>query len=215
MILPKLQPWQSTTLLLTAALLLGIVMVLLSRPSVQAARLDFDRRNLHQFFADLGYDNDVVLDTVLLSARNAQPGLINQDLLGLRRDRLAYIARRGDEVLAVAVPATAEDGFNGFVDLLVAVDMFGRISAARVIRDLEGDELYGVVDVIESRWMREFTGNTLRDIRRISWQKIGADQEYDQFVGASITPKSVADKIYDALIFFQSNRIALMAAAGG
>jgi hypothetical protein len=35
-----------------------------------------------------------------------------------------------------------------------------------------------------------------------SWQTIFADNEYDLFVGASITPKTVSDRIYDALVFF-------------
>lgn len=139
--------------------------------------------------------------------------MINIHLLGLQRDRFAYLARREGEVVAIAVPATAtaEDGFNGSIDLSIAVDMFGRISAARVIEDIETHSLYGIVDVIESSWMKQFTGNAMRDIRRISWQTIKAENEYDQFVGASITPKAVADRIYNEMIFFQSNRIALMA----
>lgn len=113
--------------------------------------------------------------------------------------------------MAIAIPATAEDGFNGTIDLLVVIDMFGRISAARVIEDIDLHSLYGVIDVIESTWMQHLAGNAMRDIRRISWQRIEADNEYDQFVGASITPKAVADRIYNAMVFFQSNRIALMA----
>ena len=74
--------------------------------------------------------------------------------------------------------------------------------------------LYGVIDVIESSWMQGFTGISMRDVRRVSWQKITPENEYDQFVGASITPKAVADRIYNVLVFFQSNRIALMAGDG-
>lgn len=114
-------------------------------------------------------------------------------------------------MIAIAVPATADDGFNGTIDLLVAIDMFGRISAARVIEDINTRSLYGVVDVIDSAWMKLFSGKAMRDIRGMTWQPIRAENEYDQFVGASITPKAVADRIYNAMVFFQSNRIALMA----
>ena len=88
--------------------------------------------------------------------------------------------------------------------------MYGRISAALVIEDINSNQLNGVVDVIGSKWMDEFAGNSMRDILRLSWQAITADNEYDQFVGASITPKSVSNQIYDALVFYQSNRIELM-----
>lgn len=175
-----------------------------------AARQEFDRHNLYQFFEQESFDNDVVLDTYLLPASGQHERLSNLQLLNLKRDRFAYIARKNGKAIAIAVPATAEDGFNGTIDLLVSVDMYGRIGAARVVQDISSNQLYGVVDVIESSWMKEFTGNSMRDILRLGWQTISAENEYDQFVGASVTPKSVANQIYDALVFFQSNRIELM-----
>lgn len=203
-----------------ALILAGIVLSLLVALSVfnwlvadqiEASKREFDRVNLDQFFRSVGYDNDVALDTYLMPAHDSHPHLINTELLGLARDRNAYLARQAGEVVAIAVPATADDGFNGTIDLLVAIDMFGRITAARVIEDIDTDACIGVVDVIDSKWMQLFTGNAMRDIRRLSWQTITAENEYDQFVGASITPKAVADRIYNAMVFFQSNRIALMA----
>ncbi|PCH59592.1 MAG: hypothetical protein COC19_06885 [SAR86 cluster bacterium] len=183
----------------------------LTQQAGQGAKLDYDRVNLQELFQSESYDNDVIFDTFYLSATQDDPRFRDQHLLGLRRDRLAYIAKAGSEVVAIAVPATADDGFNGTVDLLVAVNMVGRITAARVLKDQVGDELYGVVEIIESQWMLSFSGNSLKDIQRLSWQTITAKNEYDQFVGASLTPRSVADRIYDSVVFIQSNRIALMA----
>ncbi|MBL4581602.1 MAG: hypothetical protein JKY29_07270 [Gammaproteobacteria bacterium] len=191
-------------------LVLLVVLKLVASDGLLEARKEFDRRNLYQFFEAVSFDNDLVLDTYLLSASAGIEKLSNLHLLNLDRDRLAYIARKDGQAVAVAVPAIADDGFNGKIDLLIAVDMFGRISAARVIEDINSDQIYGVVDVINSKWMREFTGNSMRDILRLSWQTITPENEYDQFVGASITPKSVANQIYDALVFYQSNRIELM-----
>ncbi|MDA1370114.1 MAG: FMN-binding protein [Proteobacteria bacterium] len=195
---------------------LGLVVVLglvgyLSEEVLLKSRQDFDRQNLTLLFEPGSFDNDPLLDSVLIPASGAHASLVNVHLLGLNRDRLAYIARQGTQVTAIAVPATADDGFNGTVELLVAVDMFGRIRAARVIDDLETDTLYGVVAVIQSKWMEEFTNSSMRDILGISWKVITPQNEYDQFVGASITPKTVSNRIYDALVFFQSNRIVLMA----
>lgn len=195
--------------LVVIAVALGLLGLSASE-GIREARQDFDRRNLYQFFEAGSFDNDLVLDTYLLSATKMDERLSNLHLLNLDRDRLAYIARKDGEAVAIAVPATAEDGFNGKIELLIAVDMFGRISAARVIEDIKSAEVYGIVDVVNSKWMNEFTGNSMRDILRLSWQPITAENEYDQFVGASITPKSVSNQIYDALVFYQSNRIELM-----
>jgi electron transport complex protein RnfG len=187
---------------------------LLTGAGLLEARQEFDRRNLYQFFEAGSFDNDLVLDSYLLPAVAEHEKLSNLHLLNLDRDRLAYIARKEGKAVAVAVPASAEDGFNGKIDLLIAVDMFGRISAARVIEDIDAEQLFGVVDVIDSKWMNGFAGNSMRDILRLSWQPITAENEYDQFVGASITPKSVANQVYDALVFYQSNRIELIRGVG-
>lgn len=199
---------------LTAVILalLGLVVLVywFNDAALEASRQNFDRMNLHEFFVSLDYNNDVLVDTFLIPARGKHGRLVNLELLGLQRDRFAYLAKRDEEVIAVAVPATADDGFNGTIDLLVATDMFGRINAARVIQDIDTQSLYGVVGVIESTWMEGFTGKAMRDVRRASWQTISAGREYDQFVGASITPKAVAERIYNAMVFFQSNRIELM-----
>ena len=187
---------------------------LLTGAGLLEARQEFDRRNLYQFFEAGSFDNDLVLNSYLLPGVAEHEKLSNLHLLNLDRDRLAYIARKEGKAVAVAVPASAEDGFNGKIDLLIAVDMFGRISAARVIEDIDAEQLFGVVDVIDSKWMNGFAGNSMRDILRLSWQPITAENEYDQFVGASITPKSVANQIYDALVFYQSNRIELIRGVG-
>ena len=169
----------------------------------------FDKQNLAQFFTQLDNPENLTIESFPIKG-GGDSSLVNTELLGLRQERLAYLAKSRGEVVAIVAPATADDGFNGYVDLLVAVDMTGRILAARVIRDLSTFQLKGTVDVIESQWMKGFDGNAMRDIRRISWQTIGPDNEYDQFVGASITPISVSDRLYDTLVFVQSNRIALM-----
>ena len=56
----------------------------------------------------------------------------------------------------------------------------------------------------------EFSGSGMRDIQKIAWQTADTEGEYDQFVGASITPRAVANRVYDVLVFFQSNRILLL-----
>lgn len=196
--------------IIACALVLAVVFHL-SGAAVTNAKIDYDRLNLFKVLTPDLYNNDLLVDTYLLRAGAAQDDLVNVSALGLRRDRLAYIARQDEEVVAIIVPATVADGFNGFVDLLIAVNMEGRILNASVIEDVDVPEIYGVVEVIDSRWMENFSGNTMRDMRRLSWSTIKAvPGEYDQFVGASLTPKAVANRVYDALVFFQSNRIELM-----
>ncbi|NKB31862.1 MAG: hypothetical protein GKR91_02050 [Pseudomonadales bacterium] len=192
------------------AIVVLLLFTILSNGAVVASRQKFDQQNLLQFFTASDTNRELSFHSYSISNSGTENDLINTHLLGLIRDRVAYIAVENEEVIAVALPAIAEDGFNGTVDLLVSIDMFGRIGAARVLEDLESNEDFGVIDVIQSQWMRGFSGSSMRDIQRLSWQTIEDVNEYDQFVGASITPRAVADRIYDVLVFFQTNRIAFI-----
>ncbi|TFH72357.1 FMN-binding protein [Gammaproteobacteria bacterium LSUCC0112] len=178
--------------------------------SLQAARIEYDRNSLISMLGNDLIDNDPVADALLIRAEAGSQNLVSPEWLGLRRDRLAYVGKQGDEVVLIAVPFTVDDGFNDSLDLLVAFDMRGEIVAARVVAEPLQPGLMGGLTFLESRWMREFSGMASRDLKRPSWQGIAADDGVDQFVGASITPKAVAAGMYDALLFFQSNRMMLV-----
>lgn len=198
----------------SCAVLLAVVLIasVLSQPQISLNQKLLDRVALSELLPNGSYDNDPLEDMIVLPRTAENELWVNLELLGLRRERLAYIAKFQGEVKVVVLPATAEDGFNGYVDLLVAIDMFGRLQAVRVIEESKSSASYGTLEIIQSTWIKLFAGNTFRDIRRLSWQSISADNEYDLFVGASVTPKTVSAKIYDTLIFFQSNRIAFIEA---
>ncbi|MDT8428178.1 MAG: hypothetical protein RQ757_05355 [Pseudomonadales bacterium] len=210
-----MRPIPTIILGLCVLILLSLSLDRVTAESRLLARQQFDRTNLFRILSPDTYQNDLLVDTFLLSPSQGSQGeeslFINQHLLGLQRDRLAYQGKRQGRVEAVILPVTIDDGFNGTIDLLLGIDSFGYIEAARVIADAQDNKLFGNVEVIDSRWLASFSGSTMRDLRRPAWQAIPYDDGYDQFVGASITPKAVAAGMYDALVFFQSNRIQLMA----
>jgi RnfABCDGE-type electron transport complex G subunit len=203
-------------LLVSSSILVLIAALAWSTPAqIESNKKQLDLAALSTLIDPSEYDNNLLDDVIELSPRHSSADFVKLELLGLQRERLAYIATLEDEVVYVIVPATAEDGFNGLVDLLVAMDMFGRIKAVRVVRTENAESLYGGLSIIPSQWITLFANNTFRDIQRLSSTKIPADKEYDLFVGASVTPKTVSAKIYDTLIFFQSNRIAFINKAEG
>jgi len=195
---------------ITVLLLISIWPAQYFASALQTSKVNYDRNSLISMLGNDLIDNDPVADALLIRAEHGTQNLVSPEWLGLRRDRLAYVGKQGDEVVLVALPFTVDDGFNGTLDLLVAFDMRGEIVAARVLAEPLQTELVGGLKIVESRWMREFSGMGSRDLRRPSWQGIAADDGVDQFVGASITPKAVAAGMYNALLFFQSNRMLLV-----
>jgi len=195
---------------ITVLLLISIWPAQYFASALQVSRINYDRNSLISMLGNDLIDNDPVADALLIRAEPGTQNLVSPEWLGLHRDRLAYVGKQGDDVVLVALPFTVDDGFNGTLDLLVAFDMRGEIVAARVLAEPLQAELMGGLKIVESRWMREFSGMSSRDLRRPSWQGIAADDGVDQFVGASITPKAVAAGMYNALLFFQSNRMLLV-----
>ena len=82
--------------------------------------------------------------------------------------RLAYTIKRNNKFITIVLPATIEDGFNVYVDLLVAIDMHGKIATAIFIREIDGHVLFRVAEVIKSQKVEEFSHITIRGIQRIN-----------------------------------------------
>ena len=153
----------------------------------------------------------MLLDNVLLPAAVEDSEWVGLDLLNLQRDRLAYRATRNVEkplrLLFRLPPMTVLTAQSICLSQLICM---AESNLRWSLKMYSAMTLMDSLEVIQSQWMTNFTRQSMRDILRLSWSKIESRGEYDQFVGASVTPKSVSNKIYDALVFIQSNRIALM-----
>jgi Na+-translocating ferredoxin:NAD+ oxidoreductase RnfG subunit len=117
------------SLALVIFLIIGLIVVAsrTSQSQILQNRKGLDRNALAHVLPVNNYDNDLLADAVRLSGDVTKGEWVRLDLLGLRHDRLAYLTKSKGELTMVIIPATAQDGLNGEVDLLVAIDMFGRI----------------------------------------------------------------------------------------
>lgn len=136
------------------------------------------------------YDNDLVNDTKVLPA-NKQ--------LGLKKPALIYRARRQGEIVAVAFPLTAPDGYNGPINLLLAVDRTGRIMGVRVVSHLETPGLGDRIERRRSNWVEQFRGKSMEDPPSERWKVKKDGGIFDQFSGATITPRIIVKAIHRAL----------------
>lgn len=122
-----------------------------------------------------------------------------------------YLARDADgKLLALAWEVTAPDGYSGAIHILMGVRPGGAIHAVRVT---EHQETPGLGDGIvrNKPWIDFFSGRTLSNTH---WavKKDGGD--FDQFTGATITPRAVVKAVKKGLEFFEANRQLLMKRAG-
>ena len=133
--------------------------------------------------------------------------------LGLKRARNIYIARRQGNTVAVILPLTAPDGYSGAIDLIVGINRDGSVAGARTLSHRETPGLGDKIDLKKSDWILGFNGKSLTNPSAALW-KVKKDQGvFDQFTGATITPRAVTAAIKRALEYYSANRDQLLAPA--
>ncbi|MEN8712944.1 MAG: electron transport complex subunit RsxG [Arenicellales bacterium] len=142
------------------------------------------------------HDNDMVNDSKILAANKE---------LGLKKDALLYRARNEGKIFAVAFPVTAPDGYNGPINLLLAIDREGKILGARVVSHKETPGLGDRIESRRSNWSDGFQGTSLENPTDEQWKVKKDGGVFDQFTGATITPRKIVKAIHSALMFVDSN----------
>lgn len=184
----------------------GLVAVVheLAQPRIEAVQRAQRVAQLTAVMGGIAYDNDPLSDVV--SVRDPE-------LLGSGEPLAVHRVRRGGETVAVLVNAVAPDGYAGPIRLLVAVDAQGRLLGVRV---LEHHETPGLGDGIEERrssWIHGFDGRSLGDPPAARWQVRRDGGDFDQFTGATITPRAIVRSVRDALEYVARHHQELFASA--
>lgn len=150
------------------------------------------------------HDNELVDDIIMTD---------DDTYLRLRDSQSIHIARRGNEVVAFIIPTRAPDGYGGAIDSIVGVNLDGSVAGVRVIRHQETPGLGDKVELSRSQWVLDFNGKSLNDPARENWGVRKDGGIFDQFTGATITPRAVVGSVYNVLLYFKENREALLQAA--
>ena len=133
--------------------------------------------------------------------------------LGLKTDKNIYLAKRENQVVAAIIPVTAADGYSGAIDLIVGVNANGSVAGVRVLAHKETPGLGDKVDLKKSDWVLGFNGKTLNNPERSGWAVKKDKGVFDQFTGATITPRAVVAATLRALQYAKANRKTLFAGA--
>ena len=142
-----------------------------------------EARQLLEIFPPETHDNDIVDDGFELVA--------DTPLLGIREARQGYRVRRDDRVIGVILPATARDGYSGDIRALVGVRDDGTVAGVRVVAHRETPGLGDKVDLRKSDWILGFDNRSLSQPHLSGWNVEKDGGVFDQFTGATVTPRAV------------------------
>lgn len=148
------------------------------------------------------FDNDLL---------NSAKPLSDLQALGLREGEDYYRAIKGDTTQAVILPVVAAEGYTGPIRLIVGIDQHGTVLGTRVIEHKETPGLGDKVEVRKSDWVHGFIGRSLFNPADKGWKVKKDGGEFDQFTGATITPRAVVSAVHQALTYFEEHKLALLA----
>jgi len=132
--------------------------------------------------------------------------------LDLPDQRRIYLARQGGKTVAAIIPVVAPDGYAGDIELIVGVNADGTIAGVRALSHKETPGLGDKVDIRKSDWVRSFNGRSLGNPDLAGWAVKKDKGVFDQFTGATITPRAVVAATLRALQYAQANASTLFGA---
>lgn len=191
-------PWYQGALLggfcLVAALALATGERLTAPAIAEAARADL-AASLDQVVPAALRENDMTADTVTVTGE-AGPVVV-------------YRARKGGEVTAVAYRVVGQ-GYGGDIALVMGVDRMGEILGVRVVQHAETPGLGDKIDARKSGWITAFTGRSRANTPDSRWAVKKDGGAFDQFSGATITPRAVVKSVREGLELFHANRARML-----
>lgn len=169
----------------------------------QAARAEASA--LFEIFPESGHDNDLLRDTVQLPA---------SERLATQGPVQVWVARDQGKPIGFIMPVIAPEGYSGDIHLLVGLDLEGKVIGVRVTRHKETPGLGDRIETKKSDWVMEFNGRSLNNTPPPQWKVKKNGGVFDQFTGATITPRAVVKSVQSALVYFRQNRREILSRLG-
>ena len=149
------------------------------------------------------YDNDLRDDRIRFRDDEHFPG---------GQTVTAYRARQDGQPVAVILRFAAPDGYNGPIGLLAGIDTDGRLTGVRVTSHRETPGLGDPIEIDKGDWIQGFRGKSLGSPPPSGWAVRRDGGEFDQFTGATITPRAIVEAVQRALEYHKAHREALFEA---
>jgi electron transport complex protein RnfG len=168
-------------------------------PAIQAA----EARDLMASLAQVlpgGFDNDLLDDTVQVP--------------GPEGEVTVYRARHGAQLEGVVFKVTGH-GYAGPIVALLGLDPRGQILGVRVLKHAETPGLGDKIEPTKGDWIHRFAGKAMGTPPAERWgvKKDGGD--FDQFSGATITPRALVRAIKEGLELFARERERMLRGSAG
>lgn len=199
----NVRPMLLASFALASFAVIGVALVAITHENVDARIADNQHQAMARQLAIIlpvdRFDNDPLTDSLAVADRNA---------LGASQTQI-YRARQAAAPVAVVLESVVPDGYAGPIKLLVSVLHDGSLGGVRVLSHHETPGLGDKIEEAKSDWIEGFKGKSLRDPPPEKWAVKRDGGEFDQFTGATITPRSIVNAVKNTLLYVERQGDAL------
>lgn len=149
------------------------------------------------------YNNDIQHDCAEFTSN---------ELLGSDEPHKIYRGRMDSQPSAVAIETSAPNGYGGKIDLIVGISAQNIITGVRALQHKETPGLGDKIELRISEWIRVFTGKTVEQTEQSNWKVKKDGGQFDQFTGATITPRAVVSAVKNTAEFYKQHQANIYAA---
>ena len=160
----------------------------MTRPAVEENESRRLLSTLQELIPEMVWTSSALGDAVEIMI----PGSANQRLK-------LYRLREGNTLKGLFLKASTPEGYSGDIEFAIAVRPNGRIIGVRVLRHRETPGLGDWIEISRSGWVRAFEGKSLEDTPDALWTIRKEGGAFDQFTGATITPRAMVKGVHETL----------------
>lgn len=154
-------------------------------------------KSIHILIPPNAHNNDIFKDVIKVK---------NKNLLGSKKPVKVYRARKDNKPVAVIFNSIAPDGYSGNIELLVAINFNHTLAGVRVAHHKETPGLGDAIEESRSGWITKFKNLSLTNPTKKGWAVKRDGGDFDQFTGATITPRAIVKAVYNTLRYHKEHR---------
>lgn len=176
-----------------------------TKSNIEKSEREAQQKALFEIVPRITHDNDMLVDTIQVP-QEAWAGL------GLKSGGVIYLAKKDQKVIAAIIPAVAPDGYSGDIRMIVGVNADGSLAGVRVLDHHETPGLGDKIELKKTSWILGFNGKSSTNPDMAHWKVKKDGGQFDQFAGATITPRAVVNQIRRVIEFSDSHKALLFGA---
>lgn len=174
----------------------------LTKPIIEQQQQRKVLQTLAEVLPENRWDNDLTNNCIV----------VTDSALG-KGPHKVYRAWLKGEPSALIIESTTPQGYSGNIKFLVSLLNGTRIGGVRALEHKETPGLGDKIEIRISDWILDFTGQTTAAISQSDWGVKKDGGKFDQFTGATITPRAVVVGVQNAVTWGVENYQQSFAAA--